>query len=74
MPPSIIAQNLVQTAIDNTDHDKGRTSHTDGLHDAIMVVLPSYKKRTEKAFEFNINYKQKSLTCIMPSQVWINIT
>ena len=37
LPPSIIAENLVQTAIDNIDHDEGRTSHTDGSHDITMV-------------------------------------
>ena len=37
LPPSIIAENLVQTAFDNIDHDEGRNSHTNGSHDIIMV-------------------------------------
>ena len=73
LPLSIVAENLVQTAIDNIDHYKGRTLHTDGSHDTIMVVFQNYKERHEKASEFNINYEQKSLICILPSQVSINI-
>ena len=73
LPPSIVPKNLVQAAIDNFDHEEATPSPIGGSHDTIMVVFQNIKQHQPKTFmsksNFNINYKQKSLTCILPCQI-----
>ena len=73
LPPSIVPGNLVQAAIDNFDHEEGTPSRIGGSHDTIMVVFQNNQQHQEKTAmqksDFNINYTQKKLTCILPCQV-----
>ena len=73
LPPSIVPGNLVQAAIDNFDHEEGTLSRIAGSHDTMMVVFQSnqqhLQKNAKQKSDFNINYTQKKLTCILPCQV-----
>ena len=73
LPPSIVPGNLVQAAIDNFDHEEGTPSRIGGSHDTIMVLFQNNQQHQEKTAmqksDFNINYTQKKLTCILPCQV-----
>ena len=72
LPPSIVPGNLVQAAIDNFDHEEGTPSRIGGSHDTIMVVFQNNQHQEKNAMQksdFNINYTQKKLTCILPCQV-----
>ena len=73
LPPSILPGNLVQAAIDKFDHEERTPSRIGGSHDIIMVVFQNNQQHQEKTAikksDFNINYTQKKLTCILPCQV-----
>ena len=73
LPPSVISENLIPAAIDNFDHEEGTPSRFSGSHDTIMFVFQNNKQRQEKVTksksDFNINYKQESLTSTLPCQI-----
>ena len=47
LPPSIISGTLIQTAIDNFDHEEGAPSRIGGSHHTIMIVFQNCKQRLE---------------------------
>ena len=68
LPPLVIPENLIQAAINNFNHEEGNPSWIAGSHDTIISYLKTTNNAREK-FDFNISYKQKSLTCILPCQI-----